>query len=140
MMRSNFAKAVVVTVTSLVLSGVGVALGPNSGSPRIIEVTADKDNVFKVPGQGKPVIVMKPGEKAVFRITSHFGGEKANDGTEHSFVVKKLRDQGWDVRLKDGTQDVTLVAPPQTGEYKIECTVKCGRGHDDMNMKLVVQN
>jgi heme/copper-type cytochrome/quinol oxidase subunit 2 len=140
MMRSNFAKAVVVTVTSLVLSGVGVALGPNSGSPRIIEVTADKDNLFKVPGQGKPVIVMKPGEKAVFRITSHFGGEKANDGTEHSFVVKKLRDQGWDVRLQEGTQDVTLVAPQQTGEYKIECTVKCGRGHDDMNMKLVVQN
>ena len=140
MIRGNLVRTIAVTfLASLVLSGVGVA-GPNTGSPRVIEVTADKDNVFKVPGQGKPVIVMKPGEKAVFRITSHFGGEKANDGTEHSFVVKKLRDQGWDVRLKDGTQDVTLVAPQQTGEYKIECTVKCGRGHDDMNMKLVVQN
>jgi heme/copper-type cytochrome/quinol oxidase subunit 2 len=33
-----------------------------------------------------------------------------------------------------------LVAPQEQGEYLIECTLKCGRGHDDMNMKLVVKN
>jgi heme/copper-type cytochrome/quinol oxidase subunit 2 len=111
-----------------------------TGSGRVIEVIADKDNTFKVPGQKKPAITVKPGEQIVLRITSHFGGEQARDGYQHSFVVKKLRDQGWDIRLKEGTQDYALVAPQQPGEYLIECTVKCGRGHDDMNMKLVVSN
>jgi heme/copper-type cytochrome/quinol oxidase subunit 2 len=111
-----------------------------AGNGRVIEVIADKDNTFKVPGQKKPVITVKPGEQIVLRITSHFGGEQARDGSQHSFVVKKLRDQGWDIRLKEGTQDFTLVAPQEQGNYLIECTVKCGRGHDDMNMKLVVSN
>jgi heme/copper-type cytochrome/quinol oxidase subunit 2 len=39
-----------------------------------------------------------------------------------------------------GTQDYALTAPQQAGEYLIECRVKCGRGHDDMNMKLIVKN
>jgi heme/copper-type cytochrome/quinol oxidase subunit 2 len=111
-----------------------------TAGPRVLEVIADKDNTFKVPGEKKPVLTLKPGERIVLRITSHFGGEQARDGSEHSFVVKKLRDQGWDIRLKEGTQEQTLVAPQEAGEYLIECTVKCGRGHDDMNMKLVVKN
>ena len=61
---------------------------------RVIEVIADKDNRFKVQGAKKPVITVKAGEQIVLRITSHFGGEQARDGSEHSFVVKKLRDQG----------------------------------------------
>jgi heme/copper-type cytochrome/quinol oxidase subunit 2 len=107
---------------------------------RVIQVIADRDNTFKVPGEKKPVITVKPGEPIVLRITSHFGGEAARDGSVHSFVVKRLREQGWDIRLKEGTQDYALTAPQQPGEYLIECTVKCGRGHDDMNMKLVVKN
>jgi len=113
-----------------------LATGATTG--RVIEVIADKDNTFKVPGEKKPVITVKPGESIILRITSHFGGEQARDGAEHSFVVKKLRDHGWDIRLKEGTQDYALVAPPERGQYLIECTVKCGRGHDDMNMKLEV--
>lgn len=109
-------------------------------SGRVIEVVADKDNRFKVSGEQKAVITVKPGEKIVLRITSHFGGEQARDGSVHSFVVKKLRDQGWDIRLKEGTQDYPLTSPQTAGEYLIECTVKCGRGHDDMNMKLIVKN
>jgi heme/copper-type cytochrome/quinol oxidase subunit 2 len=107
---------------------------------RVIEVVADKDNTFKVPGEKKPILTVKPGEQIVLRITSHFGGEQTRDGSEHSFVVKKLRDQGWDIRLREGTQEFALVAPQEQGDYLIECTVKCGRGHDDMNMKLVVKN
>lgn len=106
---------------------------------RVIEVIADRDNTFKVPGEKKPVILVKPGEAVVLRITSHFGGEQARDAAEHSFVVKRLRDQGWDIRLKEGTRDYPLVTPYEPGEYLVECTVKCGRGHDDMNMKLVVK-
>src|SRR5215831_2774623 len=109
-------------------------------SRRVIEVVADKDNTFKVAGESKPIITVKPGERITVRITAHFGGEQARDGSVHSFVVKKLRDQGWDIRLKEGTQEYSLVAPQQAGEYLVECTVKCGRGHDDMHMKLIVKN
>jgi heme/copper-type cytochrome/quinol oxidase subunit 2 len=108
--------------------------------PRVIELIADKDNTFKVPGQSKPVITVKPGETVILRITSHFGGEKSRDNYVHSFVVKKLRDKGWDLRLKEGTEDFTVTAPQATGDYLAECTVKCGRGHDDMNMKVIVKN
>jgi heme/copper-type cytochrome/quinol oxidase subunit 2 len=140
MIRRNLVISVIATLlATLALSELGVALDTTK-EPRVIEVTADKDNLFKVSGRSNSVIVMKPGEKAIFRVTSHFGGEKARDNAVHSFVVKKLRDQGWDVRLKEGTEDIPLVAPQETGEYKIECTIKCGRGHDDMNMKLVVRN
>jgi heme/copper-type cytochrome/quinol oxidase subunit 2 len=114
--------------------------GTHAADSRVIEVVADRDNTFKVAGQNKAVIVLKPGERIVLRITSHFGGEQARDGSVHSFVVKKLRDQGWDIRLKEGTQEYSLVAPQQAGEYLVECTVKCGRGHDDMNMKLIVKD
>jgi len=114
---------------------------PSDASPaRVIEVIADRDNTFKVPGEKKPVIKARAGEGLLLRITSHFGGEQARDGAEHSFVVKKLRDQGWDIRLKEGTGEYRLIAPRDPGEYLIECTVKCGRGHDDMNMKLIVTN
>src|SRR5882757_4327255 len=84
--------------------------------------------------------ILKPGEKATLRITSHFGGEKSRESYVHSFVVKKLRDQGWDLRLREGAEDFAVVAPPWPGEYLAECTVKCGRGHDDMNIKVVVEN
>jgi heme/copper-type cytochrome/quinol oxidase subunit 2 len=30
------------------------------------------------------------------------------------------------------------VAPAEPGTYAVECTLKCGKGHDDMKMKLVV--
>ena len=121
-------------ITASVFSANATAVG------RVVEVIADKDNTFKVPGRKNPVITAKPGEQIVLRITSHFGKEQARDGSVHSFVVKKLRDQGWDIRLKEGSQEYTLVVPQQQGEYLIECTVYCGRGHDDMKMKLVVKN
>ena len=115
---------------------VGMQFIPSSAKSNTVTTMTE----HKVPGQKKPVITVKPGEQIVLRITSHFGGEQARDGSQHSFVVKKLRGQGWDIRLKEGTQDFTLVAPQEQGNYLIECTVKCGRGHDDMNMKLVVSN
>ena len=71
------------------------------------------------------------------RIVAHRGSEWAKDGAVHSFTVNALKDQGWDLRLKEGANDFTLVAP-EPGEYVVECTVKCGDGHDDMKMKMIV--
>jgi heme/copper-type cytochrome/quinol oxidase subunit 2 len=141
MNKNRIASISVAVLLSLSSCVTAIAFVPQqSGQPRVIELIADKDNTFKVPGKSKPVITLKPGEKVTLRITSHFGGEKSRDNYVHSFVVKKLRDEGWDLRLKEGTEDFTVAAPHAPGEYLAECTVKCGRGHDDMNMKVVVQN
>lgn len=108
------------------------------GSPRVINIIADKDNTFKIPGQKKAIITVKANEVLLLHITSRKGTEWDKDGAVHSFTIKELKDQGWDLRLKEGTQDFTLAAPSEPGEYTIECTVKCGEGHDDMRMKLIV--
>lgn len=130
-----------VIMSSLVLGGL-LVLGhdsrPAAAGPRVINVTADKDNRFKVPGQTNPVITVKANEVIRLRIAAHKSTEWDKDGTVHSFTIKELKDQGWDLRLKEGVQEFTLAAPADPGEYLIECTVKCGNGHDDMRMKLIV--
>lgn len=117
-----------------------IALAPLRAAPgpRIIQVTADEDNRYKIPGTKKPVITVKAGEVVKLRITAHKGTDWEKDGSVHSFTINALKDQGWDLRLKEGTQEFTLVAPSEPGEYVVECTVRCGKGHDDMKMKLVV--
>jgi hypothetical protein len=104
---------------------------------RTVDLIADKDNRFKLGnGQNGPV-ELKSGETVKFRVIAHFGGEKARDGAVHSFVVRKLRDKGWSLRLFEGAQEFTLVAPAP-GKYLIECTVECGPGHDDMHIPMLV--
>ncbi len=115
------------------------AYGPfTADAPRTFEVIAAKDNTFKVVGLKKPAINVKAGEVIRLRITAFKGTEWKKDGTVHSFTVTKLKDQGWDLPLKEGTREFTLVAPSEPGEYVVECTVMCGKGHDDMKMKIVV--
>ena len=117
-----------------------IALGPLTAvaGPRVIQVIADDDNRFKVAGMKKPVMTVKAGEVVTLRIISRKGTDWEKDGTVHSFTINALKDQGWDLRLKEGTHDYTLAAPSEPGEYVVECTVRCGKGHDDMKMKLVV--
>ena len=108
--------------------------------PRVIQLTADKDNKYKVAGQKLPAITVKAKEVIKFNITGHKGTETDPKfpGCIHTFTIKELKDQGWDVCLKDGMNEFVLVAPDKPGEYKIECMSKCGKGHDDMGMKMVV--
>lgn len=116
------------------------ALHTRAQSPRVIQLTADHDNKFKVPGQKKPVITVKANEVIKFRILAHKGTEldPKRAGCVHSFSVRELKDQGWDVCLKEGMNEFVLAAPSKPGEYTIECLAKCGPGHDDMNLKMVV--
>ena len=107
-------------------------------APKTYEVLADGDNVFKVPGQKKPVITVKAGQVVKLKIIGKKGTEWAKDGSVHSFTINALKDQGWDVPVKEGVNEYTLVAPAEPGEYVVECAVKCGNGHEDMKMKLVV--
>ena len=105
--------------------------------PKVWEVVADKDATFKVVGQKKAVITVKAGQVVKIRVIGKKGPEYDKDGAVHSFTINDLKDQGWDVRVKEGVNEFTLVAPAP-GEYEIICAVKCGQGHDDMKMKLVV--
>lgn len=109
--------------------------------PRVIQLTADHDNKFKVAGQKEPSITVKAKEVIKFRVTAHKGTEMdpKYPNCAHSFTIKELKDQGWDVCLKEGMNEFVLVAPSKPGEYKIECMAKCGKGHDDMAMKMIVQ-
>ena len=110
-----------------------------AAQPRTITIIADKDNLYKISGQKLPVITVRANEVIHLRIIANKSSEwDHNDGTIHTFTINALKDQGWDLRLKEGTQDFTLVAPSQPGQYVVECTVKCGSGHDDMKMRLVV--
>ena len=124
---------VVILAAIVVISPYTFAQGP-----RVVEITADKTNTFKVAGQKQPVITAKAKEVLRLRVTTRKGNEWDADGTAHSITIKELKDQGWDLKMKEGTKDFTVIAPSKAGEYKIECTVKCGKGHDDMAMKLVV--
>ena len=128
---------VIATAAFLLNGAVSLVGAEGTGAPRIVELIADKDNKWKLADGQKGPVLLKSGETVTFRIKSLFGGEKARDGAVHSFVVRKLREKGWSVRLKEGVQEITLTAPPP-GNYLIECTVECGPGHDDMNIKMVV--
>lgn len=122
----------------LLTLAMGVTRAAQATDPRVIEVIAASDNTFRVPHEKSPVIRAKPGEILRLRITSEPGSEKARDGATHSLVIRALREQGWDLRLYNGTKDYDVKAPDAPAEYLVECTVKCGRGHDDMRMKLIV--
>ena len=106
-------------------------------TPKVWEVVADKDNTFKVVGSKKAVITVKAGQVVKIKVTGHKGQEWDKNGSVHSFTINDLKDQGWDAPIKEGVNELTLVAPAP-GEYEIICAVKCGQGHDDMKMKLVV--
>jgi len=107
-------------------------------APKAIEILAGHDNTFVVPGQKKPVITVKAGQVVKLRVIGKKGTEAAKDGTVHSLTINSLKDQGWDLQVKEGVNEYTVVAPSAPGEYTIECAVKCGDGHDDMKMKLIV--
>ena len=107
--------------------------------PRLIEIVADHDNRFKLPGEAKQVLVLKANEPLLLKVTAHRGEEMARDGAVHSLVIRRFRSEGWDVRLKEGTQEIHLNAPSTPGTYLLECTVKCGSGHDNMNLRVTVR-
>jgi len=123
-------------VTVLLSLGGAASFATAEESARTVALFVDQQ--FRLAGGQKGPLMLKAGERVTFKITASTTGEKAKDGAIHSFTVRKLRAQGWDVRLKEGVQEFTLTAPPP-GEYLIECTVYCGVNHDAMNLKMVVQ-
>ena len=115
---------------------------PSFGQARVIEVLADKDSHFKMAGMSRPEITVKAGEPLLLRINARKGKTMNRDGTVHGFTLLRAKDHskvnGWNLELKPGTQEFSLTAPAEPGEYEVLCTVICSEEHEGMRMKFVV--
>jgi heme/copper-type cytochrome/quinol oxidase subunit 2 len=115
---------------------------PSFGQARVIEVLADKDSHFKIAGMSRPEITVKAGEPLLLRINARKGKTWNRDGTVHGFTLLRAKDHskvnGWNLELKPGMQEFSLIAPAEPGEYEVLCTVICSEEHEGMRMKFVV--
>ncbi|MGO9124762.1 MAG: hypothetical protein ACLP6G_07710 [Terriglobales bacterium] len=115
---------------------------PVGSQPRVIEVLADKDSRYKMAGKRTPEILVKAGEPIVLRITARKAKSRNRDGSIHGFSLLHAKDRakvpGWDLLLRPGTQEFSMTAPDEPGEYVVVCTVICSEDHEGMFMKFVV--
>jgi heme/copper-type cytochrome/quinol oxidase subunit 2 len=115
---------------------------PAFGQARVIEVLADKDSHFKMSGMSHAEITVKAGEPILLRVIARKGKTWNRDGTIHGFTLLRANDHhkvsGWDLELKPGMQEFSLMAPAEPGEYEVLCTVICSEDHEGMRMKFVV--
>ena len=111
-------------------------------SPQVIEVLADHDSRFKIAGMKDPVITVHAGGPVTLRVTAVKAKNHNRDGSIHGFSLLRAKDRspvpGWDLLLKPGTQEFSLTAPAQPGEYVVVCTVLCSPDHDGMHMRFIV--
>lgn len=115
---------------------------PTTAQIRTIAILADKDSRYKIDGQHAPVIVLKSGEQIVLRLTAVRAKTWNRDGSIHGFALLRASDRskvpGWNLLLHPGTQEFTLTAPDEPGEYEALCTVICSDDHDGMHMRVIV--
>jgi heme/copper-type cytochrome/quinol oxidase subunit 2 len=115
---------------------------PLWGQTQTIEVLADRDSHFKIAGKSAPQITLKAGEPVRLRITAVKGKTWNRDGAVHGFTLVRVKDHvkvpRWDLELKPGVREFTLVAPSEPGEYEVLCTVICSEDHEGMRMKVLV--
>lgn len=125
----------------LMASAIASAQVP-TGPVHVIEVLADKDSRYKIAGEKKPEITVKAGEPVLLRITARKAKSWNRDGSIHGFSLLRAKDRskvdGWDLLLKPGTQEFSMTAPAEAGEYVVVCTVICSEEHEGMFMKFVV--
>jgi heme/copper-type cytochrome/quinol oxidase subunit 2 len=132
----------VATCGIVLAAGWGFAQVPGGNRARVIEVLADKDSRYKIAGEKIPEISVKAGEPIVLRITARKAKSWSRDGSIHGFSLLRAKDRsivaGWDLLLRPGTQEFSLTAPAEPGEYVVVCTVICSDDHEGMFMRFVV--
>ena len=120
----------------------GFAQIPVGSQTRVIEVLADRDSRYKIAGEKIPEISVKAGEPVVLRITARKAKSWNRDGSIHGFSLLRAKDRstvaGWDLLLRPGTQEFSMIAPDEPGEYVVVCTVICSEDHEGMFMRFVV--
>lgn len=137
-LRTHFTQLSILAIFAIFF----VSSMPSFGQARVIEVLADKDSHFKMAGMGRAEITVKAGEPLLLRIKARKGKTWNRDGTVHGFTLLRAKDHskvtGWNLELKQGTQEFSLTAPEEPGEYEVLCTVICSEEHEGMRMKFVV--
>ena len=112
-------------------------------SPRVIEVIAGHDSRYKIQGMSKPSITVTANEKILLRVTAIRAKQSNRDGSIHGFSLLRPKDHqpvpGWELLFKPSVQEFLLTAPAEPGEYQVVCTVICSEGHEQMNMKFIVE-
>ena len=130
------------TVALFFLTASLAACLPAYGQDHVIEILADKDSHFKIPGQSKPQITVKAGERVILKIDARKSKTWSREGTVHGFTMLRERDRArvadWDFELKAGMNEFTVNAPTEPGEYEVLCTVICSGDHEGMRMKVIV--
>jgi heme/copper-type cytochrome/quinol oxidase subunit 2 len=115
---------------------------PVGNRTRVIEILADKDSRYKIAGEKIPEISVKAGEPIVLRITARKAESRNRDGSIHGFSLLRAKDRsavaGWDLLLKPGPQEFSMIAPDEPGEFVVVCTVICSEVHEGMFMRFVV--
>lgn len=119
-----------------------LASTPCFSAERVIQILADKDSRFKIPGEKRAEITVKAGEPLVLHIEARRGKTWNRDGAVHGFTLLHAKTHakvaGWDFELMPGVQEFKLNAPTEPGEYEVVCTVICSDDHEAMSMRLVV--
>lgn len=131
------------SIALLCVLAIGRGIGARQQAPeRIIDIIADRDSRFKIPGQNNAVITVKAGETVYLRITAVKAKNRNRDGSVHGFELLRSDHRpvpGWDLLLKPGVQEFDLKAPDKPGEYQVVCTVICSSRHEQMTMKFIVE-
>lgn len=131
------------TVWGMVLA-VGAVLGAQYAHAQVhvIELVADKDSRYKSAAGSKPEITLKAGEQVLLRVTARKARSWNRDGSIHGFTLLRASDRSkvpdWNLLLRPGTQEFSLTALAEPGEYVVVCTVICSEDHEGMNMRVVV--
>lgn len=137
----RLAGAVAAGIVALSLSFPHLQANHPSG-PRIVQVLADHDSRYKIEGLKQPEIAVRAGEHIILRITAKKAKNRNREGAVHGFTLLRARDQrpvpDWDFSLMPGTQEFSVAAPEEPGEYVVVCTVICSEDHEGMKMRLVV--
>ncbi|HXY25689.1 MAG TPA: hypothetical protein VEI73_13630 [Candidatus Acidoferrum sp.] len=131
-----------ILLAAIVLAGALSWAQTTPAQGRVIEILADHDSRYKMQGFKQPAITVKAGEQITLRITAKKAKNVNRNGDIHGFTLLHAKDRSpvpeWDFLLKPGTQEFTLAAPSEPGEYIVVCTVVCSQDHEGMSMKFVV--
>jgi hypothetical protein len=113
----------------------------SSPTPRVIELTADKDSKYRLGDKVAPTIEVSAGEHLILRITAVRARQVARDGSVHGLALLDKDENvvpGWRFYLHPGVQELEVTAPQQPGPYTAVCIVICSDMHEDMGFTLVV--
>jgi hypothetical protein len=130
-----------VFVFTLVATAFGPSQSISGPTPRVIELTADRDSRYRQGHKASPTIEVFAGEPLILRITSVRAKEVARDGSVHGLALLDHNSNavvGWRFFLRPGVQELSVTAPLEPGRYTAVCTVICSDAHEGMGFTLVV--